>query len=189
MREPDGTVVTDRAREEIRIMQAARANPDHFAPIYECYFPRIYAYCLRRVSNPLEAEDLTSLIFTQALVGLRHYAGGSVAVWMFRIAHNALVNYYRSRRPLVSLEAIPFDIADASPGPGQQVVQAEQQRALRAVVESLPDDQRELLALKIAGELSSEEIGALLGKSAGAVRVELHRIIKRLRNQVRRKEL
>jgi RNA polymerase sigma-70 factor (ECF subfamily) len=171
---------------EVEIMQAARIDPDRFAPIYERYFPRIYMYCLRGVDHPAEAEDLASQIFTQALTGLPNYQGGSVGAWLFRIAHNALANYYRSRRPLLSLDAMETDITDTHPEPGQFVAEAEEWHQLNQIVSALPDDQRHLLALKIGGGLSSQEIGALLGKSAGAVRVELHRIIKRLRAEYKK---
>jgi RNA polymerase sigma-70 factor (ECF subfamily) len=76
-----------------------------------------------------------------------------------------------------------MDVADESAAPGERLEQAEQQQAMRDLMAGLPDHERELLALKLAGELTAEEIGAVLGKKAGAVRVELHRIIKRLRAQ------
>ncbi|MCZ7547465.1 MAG: sigma-70 family RNA polymerase sigma factor [Anaerolineae bacterium] len=171
------------AQEEIRIMQAARANPARFAPIYERYFARIYGYCVRRVATPQEAEDLTSQVFTRALVGLPKYRGGQVAVWLFRIAHNAVVNHLRGRRPQVSLEAADLDVTDDGPEPGARLDEAEALEALRDLVAALPDAQQDLLALKVVAGLTSEEVGAVLGKSAGAVRVELHRVIKKLRAQ------
>lgn len=164
-------------------MQAARRDPALFAPIYERYFARIYGYCLRRVATPQEAEDLASLVFTRALAGLQDYQGGPVAVWLFRIAHNAVANHYRAQRPQVSLEATDLDMADDGPGPGERFAEAETQQALRALVAALPANQQDLLALKIVGGLTSHAISAVTGKSAGAVRVELHRIIKRLRTQ------
>ncbi len=167
---------------ESLMMLAAQSNPDFFAPIYESYFPRIYAYCLRGVDHPAEAEDLTSQIFTRALVGLARYEGGSVAVWLFRIAHNALANYYRDRRSHLSWDEM--ELPDPHPGPGAFIVELEERQALARSVAALPANQRELLALKIDGGLTSQEIGALLGKSAAAVRVELHRIMTRLRADV-----
>lgn len=166
-------------------MRLARADPARFAPIYERYFRRIYAYCWRRVDSEVEAEDLTSQVFTRALGALPGYRGGRVVAWLFRIAHNVVANHYRarSRRSQVSLEAISFDPTDDRPGPGQQVVEAEEWQALRALVAGLPDDRRELLALKVTGGLTAKEIGEIVDRSPGAVRVELHRIIKELRAQ------
>jgi RNA polymerase sigma-70 factor (ECF subfamily) len=169
--------------DEVRIMAAARVDLSRFAPLYDAYFPRIYRYCLRRVESQEAAEDLTSIIFTRALKGIHDYRGGSVAAWLFRIAHNAVANHYRARRPQISFEGSDIDLPDDTDEPIDNLVLAEQHGAIRALVDQLPNEQQELLALKIAGGLTAEEVGAVLGKSAGAVRVELHRIIKRLRVQ------
>ena len=178
-----GLQSAEASHHEARMLLAARADLTQFAPLYERYFPRVYTYCLRRVEHAEAAEDLTSLIFTRALTHLHEYRGGSAAAWLFRIAHNAVANHYRDRRVHVSLEHSEMDVADENAAPGERMEQAEQQQAMRDLMTGLPDDQRELLALKLAGELTAEEIGAVLGKKAGAVRVELHRIIKRLRAQ------
>jgi RNA polymerase sigma-70 factor (ECF subfamily) len=171
------------SHDDTRILLAARADLTQFAPLYERYFPRVYGYCLRRVENAEAAEDLTSLIFTRALTSLHEYKGGSVPAWLFRIAHNAVANHYRSRRNHISLERSAVDLLDDREAPTERLEQAEQQQAIRSLVAALPDGEQELLALKLAGELTAEEIGVVVGKKAGAVRVELHRIIKRLRAQ------
>jgi RNA polymerase sigma-70 factor (ECF subfamily) len=169
--------------DDVRIMQAARADLTRFAPLYDRYFPRIYRYCLRRVESEEAAEDLTSIIFTRALKGVADYRDGSVAAWLFRIAHNAVVNHYRARHAQVSLEREEIDVPAEADELIEGMMQAEQHRIIRTLVKQLPDEQQELLALKISGGLTAEEIGAVLGKNAGAIRVELHRIIKRLRAQ------
>jgi RNA polymerase sigma-70 factor, ECF subfamily len=177
------------SRDEIRLMQAARADMTRFAPLYERYFPRIYTYCLRRVENEEAAEDLTSAIFTYALQGIHSYSGGSVAAWLFRIAHNAVANHYRSRRPSVRFEDSEMDFADEQSEMAEAVMKAEQHETLAELINQLPDEQRELLALKIAGGLTAEDIATIVGKSPGAVRVELHRIIKKLRAQYEQRGL
>ena len=169
------------SQDEVHIMQAARGDLAQFAPLYDRYFPRIYRYCLRRVDDAEAAEDLTSIIFTRALNSVSDYAGGSFAAWLFRIAHNAVANYYRGRRPHVSFEQIELPAENAELV--ESVVATEQIATLNALVRKLSSDQQELLALKIAGGLTAEEIGIILGKSAGAVRVELHRVIQKLRTQ------
>jgi RNA polymerase sigma-70 factor, ECF subfamily len=174
----------DTNREEVRIMQAARADLNRFAPLYEHYFPRIYRYCLRRVESEEAAEDLTSIIFTRVLSNISEYRDGSVAAWMFRIAHNAVANHYRGRRSQVSFERGEIDLPSEMGEPIEDLMQAEQQQAIQTLVKQLPHEQQDMLALKIAGGLTAEEVGQVVGKSAGAVRVELHRIIKRLRVQV-----
>lgn len=172
---------SDTAGDDVRLMRAARTDPARFAPLYERYFPRIYAYCLRRLGSADDAEDVTSQVFIRALGSLPEYRGGLVAAWLFRIARNAVLNHHRDRRLHLSLDGSDLDLADDAPPPGERLEQAEERQAIRALVATLPDDQQDLLALKLDAALTSEEIGEAVGKSAGAVRVELHRIIQKLR--------
>ena len=170
----------DLCPEEIALLEQARSDPSCFAPVYERYFPRIYRYCLCRVGRPDVAEDLTSVIFTKALLGLRDYRGGSVAAWLFRIAHNVVANHLRDRRPMLSLDQALDDPADAA-DPDAHLIAEEEYARISGLIAALHDEQRELLALRIAGGLSAKEIGAVVGKSEGAVRIALHRLIAGLR--------
>jgi RNA polymerase sigma-70 factor (ECF subfamily) len=175
------TRAADDAQTEYAMMLAARADVRQFAPLYERYFTRIYKYCLRRVETPQEAEDLTSQVFVRAMRALDSYRGGMVAAWLFRIAHNVVVNHLRSRRPQVSLDDMGIELMSDSAEPIKFVIRAEQEALVRDLVATLSDYQQDLLALKLSGEMTSEEIGVVVGKSAGAVRVDLHRTISQLR--------
>ncbi len=166
-------------KEMTEAVKRALANPAAFRPIYESYFRRIYHYCLRRVRSPQEAEDLTSLIFTRALAGLGSYRGGSFAAWHFRIAHNTVLNHIRSRRMTLPLEDAET-LSDSEPV-SDNLIKAEEREHMDRLVSSLPEEQRELITLKAVGGLSAKEIGEVMGKSEGAVRVAIHRIVRQLR--------
>jgi RNA polymerase sigma-70 factor, ECF subfamily len=163
--------------DESILVQMAKQNPALFAPLYERYFDRVYAYCLRRADNTQEAEDLCSQVFTRALGGLHTYREGVFAAWLFGIAHNVVVDHYHKRRPLVSIEELELPGEDDT----DPIEVIDDGRLLKTLLAHLTDEQRDLLALSIESELTSEEIGAALGKSAGAVRVQLHRTFKQLR--------
>jgi RNA polymerase sigma-70 factor (ECF subfamily) len=171
--------------EEARLLAAARGDPAQFAPLYERYFDRIYAYCRYRVGEP-EAEDVTSQVFIRALSGIAGYRGGSVRAWLFRIAHNCVVDHQRARRPQVSLDRDEIDL----PAPGNDLADhlfhEEQLQALRTVVADLEDDEVHLLTLKLVSGLNASEIAQVTGQSAVAVRVALHRLLKRLRQRYER---
>lgn len=172
------------AQHEAQLMLMARTNPELFAPLYEAYFPRIYAYCRRRSSSEDEAEDLVSQVFTRALTGLHTYRGGMVAAWLFQIAHNVVVRHYqKNRRPLVALDELETDLPADSEDFQEQVEQADEGRILAQLVAELPDEQRDLLAMSFDAGLTSNEIGAILGKNPTAVRVQIHRVIKGLRER------
>lgn len=167
--------------DEATLIQLAKQNSALFAPLYERYVDRVYAYCFRRTQNAQEAEDLCSLVFTRALSGLHTYREGVFAAWLFGIAHNVLVDYYHKRRPLVSLEEIELPAEEYEHDATLEL--ADDGRILRHLIEQLSAEQRDLLAMSLESDLSSQEIGQAIGKSAGAVRVQLHRTFKQLRKQ------
>jgi len=175
----------DDAFDEAAVVAQARADPAQFVPLYARYFPRIYRYCLRRVASPTEAEDLTSAIFTSALAGLAGYRGGSFAAWLFQIAHHAVISHRRTRNTahatLLALVASASRAPDAEEEAMARLVAVEQHTLLIQAIATLSEDQQELLALKLSGQLSAREIGAVLGKREGTVRVALHRLIQQLR--------
>lgn len=175
-------------QQDIQVMQNAQVDPNSFALIYERYFKRIYLYCLRHVNNPDEAEDLASQVFIHAFRSLPKYRGGVVSAWLFRIAYGTVANHYRKSRPEVSFEDKAPEIAADLPEPLERMVRAEAHDRLRGLIAQLSPEDRELLALKLDAGLSSGEIGEMMGKSAGAVRIQLHRIIKRLRAQYQQAE-
>lgn len=169
--------------DEATLLERSRFSPAAFGPIYERYFPRVYGYCFRRLGNPQDAEDAAALVFTRALGSLQGYRGGSVPAWLFRIAHNAVANILRTRRPNLR----PVDdsglvsLASREEGPPEQVVHAEERRHIEALLATLTDDQREIVTLRLDGGLTAREVGAIVGKTEGAVRVAFHRALQHLR--------
>jgi RNA polymerase sigma-70 factor (ECF subfamily) len=164
--------------EESRLMTLAQHDPLAFEPLYERYVDRVYRYCLRRLGNAHEAEDLTSQVFTRALTALHTYRGGMVSAWLFQIAANVVIDHVRQRRPQLSLDTI--DLTAPAESPIEQIVQAEEIALLHQLLGTIPTEQRELLDLKLNTGLNSQEIGQQVGKSATAVRSILHRALRRL---------
>jgi len=172
------------AGDEAALLRAARENPANFAPLYDRYFTRIYAYCLRRADSPAEAEDLTSQVFICALKGLTSYRGGLAAAWLFRIARSVVANHYRSRRAGLAVDDMDETLATDDPPLLDGMLQEEEARRVRSSVNALPRDERDLIALRVDAGLSSDEIGQIMGMRAGAVRMKLHRVFKRLQKQL-----
>ncbi len=158
------------------LVAAARADPAAFAPLYACYLQPVYRYCYLRLGDRAAAEDATSEVFIKALAALRSYRDRSFRGWLFTIAHNVVTDTLRRRRPGLPLEAAG-DPADADPTPEEAALAAEGQQAL---LDLLPDDQRAVVALRLAG-LSGAEIARALGRSGGAVKSLQFRAMARLR--------
>lgn len=173
----------DLTDEQAALMKVAAGDLTQFALIYERYFDRIFAYCLRRVASAAEAraeaEDLASLVFARAMAGAAEYRGGSVTAWLFRIAHNTVMNHYRKRRTQIPLDdEFPLTSDD---DPLDTLVDQEEAAAVLKLIRKLPDHQQDMLWLRVIGGLNAAEIAAVIGKNHGAVRTELHRILTKLR--------
>lgn len=161
------------------LVTRAKQDRHAFAPLYRRYVGPVYRYCLVRLGNVEAAEDATSAVFTKALAPLSSCQDGSFRPWLFRIAHNVIIDGFRRERPtwpLDTAEAIP----ESAPSPEELALAAESADRVGTLLASLPDDQRRVLELRLAG-LTSREIGEVLGRSHGSVRMIQVRAAKRLR--------
>jgi RNA polymerase sigma-70 factor (ECF subfamily) len=169
---------------DAQLVEAALTDARSFLALYERYFPKVQRYVRIRVSDRAACEDITSEVFMAALAGLPEYRGtGSFAAWLFRIAQNAVRSHHRGDRRVQLDEATLRAIPDEDPSPPDETLRRERLLHLRTLVSSLKPEQQNLLALRYGAELESTQIGEVLGKSAVAVRVALHRTVAELRRR------
>ena len=177
-RRPLRQSLSDEPEERLLIEQAQR-DPAKFADLYERFFDRVYAYIARRVNDRAEAEDLTSEVFHHALANMRRFEwrGAPFAAWLYRIAANAIAD--RSER-LARERKIepPIEIEEADQEEAQDLAK------LFALVRELPDDQRKVVEMRVAGERSIREIADHLGRSEGAVKQLQFRGLENLRARI-----
>jgi RNA polymerase sigma-70 factor (ECF subfamily) len=175
-------------REDAELMlRAQRGNATAFAVLYERYAPQIYRYLAHRTAREDVAEDLTAEVFLNAwqAVGRYHEHGATVRAWFFRMAHNEVIDYYRTHRREVSLPETDMP-AFALAGPEYiSEVGADSAELVRALAQ-LPDDWQQLILLRFVEALSFEEIGQILGKQSNACRQMQHRALARLRQVLAR---
>jgi RNA polymerase sigma factor (sigma-70 family) len=153
------------------------------------YHPRIYNYLRYRVSTPEDAEDLIGTIFEQAYTHRQQFdpTKGAFSAWLFRIAHNALVDHYRTheRRSTWETEAdFPPDLVTPEPSLEAQMVHQETIAQLLQSLKGLSERDQEVLSLKFAGKLRNKEIGEILNMKEKTVSVALLRAMRRLRQQM-----
>ncbi|HEU5432058.1 MAG TPA: sigma-70 family RNA polymerase sigma factor [Thermomicrobiales bacterium] len=159
----------------------ARAATDRqaFALLYDRYVDAVYRYAYSRLRDRIAAEDATSLVFLKALAALPAYRAGSFRAWLFAIVHNVLCDDRRAARGDRPL-ADGFDLEDRSPRPEDAAIAAEERRSVLRAVALLPEEQRRVVELRLAG-LTGPEIARVLGRSHAAVRMTQSRAIGRLR--------
>ncbi|MGZ6316535.1 MAG: RNA polymerase sigma factor [Anaerolineales bacterium] len=149
-----------------------QGDADAFARLYDHYADPIYRYVYFRVADSHLAEDITSQIFIKMWQKLPSYRVGeaSISAWLYRIAHNAVVDHYRTRRTVVSLEDLQSGEVGREDDTEENLEQHMQMEQLRRALQELTEGQREVLILRFIEGLSVREIARQLGKRQGAVR-------------------
>jgi RNA polymerase sigma-70 factor (ECF subfamily) len=174
---------------EADLIDAARHDPLAFAPLYNRYFPAIHGYCLRRIGHPESAADATSQIFINALQALsrfrpdRRRPGSSFRSWLFSIAHNVIVDFYRQNRITDHIESDLPTLVDSDPLPDELAVVADTSRQLHVALRHLPEVQRSIIELRLSG-LKRAEIADVLNMTDPAVRSAQARAFIALRERL-----
>lgn len=167
--------------DEQLLVEAAQLDPGRFAELYENNFNRVYAYVAHRVRDRDEAEDVTAEVFHQALANLGKFEWRGVPFvgWLLGIAANVLASRWRhpSERevPAEAMERAETGVEDGM----------ERRTLLLQLLETLPADQRYVLARRFADQRSVREIAQELGRSEGAVKQLQFRAVQTLRARVR----
>jgi RNA polymerase sigma-70 factor (ECF subfamily) len=172
--------------DERELVERAKRDPEAFGLLYERYVAQIYRYLYYRTGNPQDAEDLTARTFYRALEHLPRYQerGLPFAAWLYRIAHNIVVNWQRDRRrrPVVALDHVVMHAAEGDPQ-GALEEQEEREQLIRAFRRLSPERQ-ELLILKFVEGMSNAQIGAIMGRSEGAIKSLYHRTLLELKKNL-----
>jgi RNA polymerase sigma-70 factor (ECF subfamily) len=141
------------------------------ASLYTEYYDKIAHYASYHIGSKTDAEDIAGEVFLKALESLGSYEkrGIPMQVWLFKIAHNLVVDFLRkmSKRKTVDIQSVTI-VSDESPE-----MTAEVNIEINRVKEAmglLTQKQRQVLSLRFLGELTSKEAAAIMGKSDGAVR-------------------
>jgi RNA polymerase sigma-70 factor, ECF subfamily len=170
--------------EDAALVSAALRSPDAFAVLYQQHVEGVYRYLLVRTSSIQDAQDLTAQTFMAAMHSLKLFRGdGRFAAWLIGIARRQVAMHFRSRKPLISLEAADA-LPDPTASPDDLAAQSVQTDQVIAAVRALPADRAEVVALRSFAELSVPEIAHVMGKSEPAIRMLLHRAIGDLRNEL-----
>jgi RNA polymerase sigma-70 factor, ECF subfamily len=179
------------------MVRDARAGDTHaLGRLYDTYRDRVARFATGRLGDAEKAEDVTSETFEAVCRNLGSYqAGTDFEAWLFTIAHRRVADHFRrrSRRREVELDetvlltdrggraALPGPLPPTVGGPEEAVLAAEQRSEVADAFRRLRADQQEVLALRVLGGLSAVQVGEVLGKSEGAVRVAQHRALRSLR--------
>jgi RNA polymerase sigma-70 factor, ECF subfamily len=170
---------------ELAVIEAAKSDPNKFAPLYNKYYKQIFNYVHQRMDSRDAAFDVTGQVFLKALtnLGKYQYRGVPFASWLYRIAHNELMQLFRSQK---DKRAINADIGDL------RFICEETQRpffeeyipAIRALIQKLDGDDLHLVEMRFFEKRPFKEIAEILSITEVNAKVRMYRIIEKLKRSL-----
>lgn len=176
---PDEALITD------LVKKSADGDFKAYGKLYELYLDRIYRYVFYQVKDKMTAEDVTEEIFLKAWHAIGSYRGKgqSFSAWLYRIAHNHIIDDFRTKREFVSLDLEAL-LAVADPDAGAEKLLTQEE--VSELVSCLPPQQKQIITLKFIEGLDNPEIAEVTGKSQGAIRIMQMRALATLRRRLTR---
>jgi RNA polymerase sigma-70 factor (ECF subfamily) len=165
------------------VARVVDGDADAFGELYLLHVDAIYRYIFYRVGDAGDAEDLTEQVFLKAWEALPTYRlrGKPFASWLYRIAHNAIVDRYRREKravPVTTSEHLNWEDGGASSL--EQVIAAEEATTLAGAIAQLSELQQQVIVLRFVEGLRHAEVARIIGRSRGACRVIQHRALSEL---------
>jgi len=170
----------------ILLRQARSGSQEAFAELYSLYFKKIYKFIFYRVSHKEVAEDLTEEVFIKAhqkISATRE--DNSFEGWLYQIARNKVIDYYRSKKITVALEDVE-NILEYESNILNDLHLQDQQKVFLHLLKSLRQEQQMVIKLKFLENLDNAEIAVIMKKNEGAIRVIQHRAIARLQELIKK---
>lgn len=166
-----------------QLLERAREDDAQaLANIYDAYAESIYRYLYRFLGDAAQAEDLTSEVFIKLLqvINTRRAPRDRLQGWLYRVAHNMAVDWYRKQARLVHTP-LREDLISSGPSPAALVEANLNLQELRSAIGQLTPDQQQVILLRFGEGYKIAKVANLMDKSEGAVKVLQHRAVKRLR--------
>jgi RNA polymerase sigma factor (sigma-70 family) len=152
-----------RERSDEALMTAfAGGSMEAFEHLYERHRRALYVYILRKAGDTATANDLYQGAWEKVIRAREKYnRNAPFRAWLYRIAHNHVIDYFRRLRPITDLKA--DEMESNLPGPESEALNSARSERLRTAIDQLPVEQKEVLLLKLEGGLSIDETAAVTG--------------------------
>jgi len=167
------------------IRRAQQRDQEALTQLYEEYFDKIYRYIVLKIGNKTEAEDMTQQVFLNAIKSISSFKwkGIPFSAWLFRIAHNQMVDYLRKKTKRITVP-LTESLVNTDDNPELVAEKSLDIERLHSATQRLTKAQREVISLRFSGGLSIAEAAKVMGKSQGAVKALQHGAIVSLRKEL-----
>jgi RNA polymerase sigma-70 factor, ECF subfamily len=173
---------TEQIQEELRLIEAAKINPERFAPLYNKYYKQIFNYVYQRMDSKDTAFDTTSTVFLKAMTNLRSYRfqGLPFSSWLYRIAHNEVMQVFRTEKGKRTVNADVGDLRHLCEEQESNFME-EYIPALKKLIGALPEDELQLVEMRYFEKRQFKEIADILNITETNAKVRMHRILEKLK--------
>ena len=184
------TTQTGPTSAEIRRLVERGQHGDRTAleELYLIHFDRIYSYLHMTVGNRHDAEDLTTQTFLRMLesIGKFRFQTAPFSAWLFRIAHNLSMDHFRANRRWQpeAPEDVPEPHGSEERSAEDEAFQSIGRQSMLELIDSLSQEQQQVLTLKFVFNFSNAEAATILDKTEGAVKSLQHRALVSLQKQI-----
>ena len=173
------------------VAEAVAGDRDALRDVLETIRPIVVRYCRARVGTTersgLSADDVAQEVCLAAITALPRYKdqGRPFLAFVYGIAAHKVADAHRAagRNKSDPMEVVPERYSGEA-GPEQLAIESEQSARMNALLQILPEKQREILILRVVVGMSAEETAEAVGSTAGAVRVAQHRALARLKTEI-----
>lgn len=171
------------------VLQAQAGNSEAFGQLYDAYMERIYRFVYFRVEDQQTAEDITSQVFLKAWSNLDRFSFSRTPylAWLYTIAHNAVIDHYRTRKVTTALDDVQLAQQDHAEAVENDIDLSSEMKSIKEALAMLTDEQQKVLTLKFIEGMSNHEIARHLGKREGAIRALQMRGLQALAKQLEEK--
>ena len=172
--------MSDSSNQAALVKRARAGDAEAFGELYQAHLDAIYRYIYFRVGDVHDAEDLTEQAFMKAWEAMSDYRprGHPFTSWVYRIAHNLVVDYHRRRKPVQVMEsASQLDRTGEPLASLEQVIAAEEATALSRAIRQLSEEQQQVIVLRFIEGMRHAQVARVMGKSEGACRMIEYRAL------------
>lgn len=170
---------------ELMLIEAAKQDARHFAPLYEKYYKPIFLYLYQRMNDKDSAFDLTAQVFLKALqnIGRFEFKGVPFSSWLFRIAHNELMQMFRNNK---NTRTVNIDLADIKDlfERMEEPWFMDYLPKVKLLLKDLNEEELSLIEMRFFEKRPFKEIAEILMMTENNAKVKLHRILERLKKRL-----
>ena len=180
-------------QQELRqlLQRVLHGEVEAFGEFYERMLDRMFRYLFYRTGHLQDAEDLTEEVFLKAWEALQRSreVPDHPEAWLYRIAHNTVIDHYRTRKRHTSLEELqPPPPTTETDTPEEIALATERLQSLMDKLHRLPPIYQQVLICRFIQGLSHKEVARVLGTNENHARILQYRALKRLREEMAKEE-